>query len=93
MEQPMPTPNTTQAPTTDPAPAPTMDEQYPIHRVRFVNGRTHHRTKRPQDERWWDLLYAACGKTGYQARGFCLGAVTPCKGCQKAISGTTPAAA
>jgi hypothetical protein len=79
-------------PEPDPTPAeptPTMAEQYPIHGVRFVNGRTEHRTNRPEEHRWHDLLYAACGKTGFLARGFCLGAVTPCKGCRKAIYGTT----
>jgi hypothetical protein len=70
-----------------------MDELYPIHGVRFVNGRTEHRTKRPDEERWWDLLEAACGKTGYQARGFGLGPVTPCRGCHKAIYGTPELAA
>ncbi|MFJ8158503.1 hypothetical protein [Streptomyces sp. NPDC094468] len=65
-----------------------MAEQYPIHGVRFVKGRTEHRTKRPEDERWWDLLEAACGKTGFMARGFGLGPVTPCQGCHRAIYGT-----
>jgi hypothetical protein len=67
-----------------------MDELYPIKRVRFVKGRTYHRTKRPADERWWDLLEAACGKTGYLERGWCRGPITPCRGCNKAIDGTNP---
>jgi hypothetical protein len=62
-----------------------MAELYPIKQVRFVKGRTYHRTKRPDDERWWDLLEAACGKTGYLERGFPLGAITPCRGCVKAV--------
>ena len=62
-----------------------MAEQYPIKKVRFVNGRTYHRTKRPEGERWWDLLEAACGKVGYLERGFPLGTLRPCRGCQKAI--------
>jgi len=66
-------------------PAPSMAELYPIKRVRFVKGRTWHRTKRPADERWWDLLEAACGKTGYLERGFPLGTITPCRGCAKAL--------
>lgn len=76
------------------APAPPVSEQYPIRDVRFVGGRTHHRTRRPDDERWWDLLYAACGKTGYLASGYSLGAIRECRGCAKAISdqtGTEPA--
>lgn len=67
----------------------TTTETYPIHKVRFVNGRSYHRTKRPQDERWWDELEAACGKRGYLARGWSIGSATgrigPCRGCQKAL--------
>lgn len=66
-------------------PAPTVAELYPIENVRFVNGRTHHRTRRPVDERWWDLLEAACGKTGYLCRGYPLGAIRECRGCTRAI--------
>lgn len=68
------------------APAPTLAEQYPIRNVRFVSGRTHHRTRRPADERWWDLLEAACGKTGHLARGYSLGPVRECRGCAQAIA-------
>jgi hypothetical protein len=67
------------------APAPTIAEQYPIKKVRFIKGRTYHHTRRPADERWWDLLEAACGKTGYLERGYPLVAITPCKGCVKAL--------
>jgi hypothetical protein len=67
-------------------PAPTVAELYPIENVRFVNGRTHHRTKRPVDERWWDLLEAACGKTGWLATGYSLGAIRECRGCARALS-------
>jgi hypothetical protein len=62
-----------------------MADLYPIKQVRFVKGRTYHRTKRPDGERWWDLLEAACGKTGYLERGFPLGAITPCRGCTRAV--------
>ncbi|MDH2390063.1 hypothetical protein QCN29_14935 [Streptomyces sp. HNM0663] len=48
-----------------------------IRHIRFVNGRTHHRTRRPDDQRWWDLLEAACGgKRGYLPRGFTLGGIS-----------------
>lgn len=67
------------------APAPPIADQYPIERVRFVNGRTYHRTRRPEDERWWDLLEAACGKTGHLARGYTTGAITACRGCQTVV--------
>jgi hypothetical protein len=66
-------------------PAPTLAELYPIRDVRFVNGRTHHRTKRPDDERWWELLEAACGKTGYLCRGYPGGAIRECRGCARAV--------
>lgn len=66
-------------------PAPTVAEQYPVRDVRFVGGRTHHRTRRPEDERWWDLLEAACGKTGYLCRGYPNGAIRPCRGCARAV--------
>jgi hypothetical protein len=66
-------------------PAPTLAEQYPAKGVRFVNGRTHHRTRRPDDERWWDLLEAACGKTGRLARGYPGGAIKACRGCARAV--------
>jgi hypothetical protein len=71
--------------TAETAPAPTLAELYPIENVRFVNGRTHHRTKRPDDERWWDLLEAACGKTGFLCRGYPGGRIRPCRGCTRAI--------
>lgn len=67
-----------------------LAEQYPIKRVRFVNGRTHHRTRRPDDERWWDLLHAACGKTGYLCRGYPSGAVRECRGCVRAVGDDQP---
>jgi hypothetical protein len=66
-------------------PAPTLAELYPIENVRFVNGRTYHRTKRPDDERWWDLLEAACGKSGFLCRGYPGGAIRECPGCARAI--------
>lgn len=66
-------------------PALSVADEFPIRDVRFVNGRTHHRARRPADERWWDLLEAACGKSGYLARGYSLGAVRECRSCTKAI--------
>jgi hypothetical protein len=66
-------------------PAPPAADEFPIRQVRFVGGRTHHRTRRPDDERWWDLLEAACGKTGYLARGYPMGAIKECGGCRKAV--------
>lgn len=65
------------------APVTTPSDLFPIHRVRFRGGRTFHRTKRPAD--WYDLLEAACGKSGYGASGYSLGAVGLCGGCQRAI--------
>jgi hypothetical protein len=67
-----------------------MAELYPIKRVRFVNGRTYHRTRRPADNRWWDLLEAACGKTGYKTDAYTFGAITACRGCQRAINADQP---
>ena len=72
------------------APAVPLAEQHPIRGVRFVNGRTHHRTRRPDGERWWDLLHAACGKTGYLRRGYTNGAIRECRGCAKAIDDDQP---
>lgn len=66
-------------------PAPSVADEFPIRGVRFVNGRTGHRTKRPDGERWWDLLEAACGKTGYLCRGYTLGPIRECPGCTRAI--------
>ncbi|MEU5477459.1 hypothetical protein [Streptomyces mirabilis] len=69
-------------------PAPTLAELYPAKGVRFVNGRTHHRTKPPVDQRWYeDPLEAACGKTGWLARGYPGGAIRECRGCARALSG------
>ncbi|MFE2486035.1 hypothetical protein ACFXGR_22595 [Streptomyces mirabilis] len=67
-------------------PAPTLAELYPIEKVRFVGGRTYHRTKPPDDERWWDQLEAACGKTGFLCRGYPGGAVRECRGCARALA-------
>lgn len=69
------------------APAVPLAEQYPIRNVRFVNGRTSHRTRRPDDERWWDLLHAACGKSGYLCRGYPNRPVRDCRGCERAVGG------
>lgn len=67
------------------APAPLLGDEFPMRGVRFVNGRTGHRTRRPDDERWWELLEAACGKSGYLADGYILGAVRECRECAKAV--------
>lgn len=68
------------------APAPTLAAGFPVRNVRFVNGRTHHRTRRPVDNRWYeDPLEAACGKTGWLARGYSLGAIRECPGCAAAV--------
>lgn len=72
------------------APAPSVADEFPIRGVRFVNGRTRHRTRRPDDNRWWDLLEAACGKTGYQARGYPGRPATDCRGCAAAIGDDQP---
>lgn len=70
-------------------PAPSVADLYPIRGVRFVNGRTHHRTKRPDGEQWWELLEAACGKTGYLCSGYSSGTVRDCRGCQKVVEAQT----
>jgi hypothetical protein len=67
-------------------PAPTVAEQFPARDVRFVNGRTHHRTRRPVDNRRYeDPLEAACGKVGWLARGYPSGAIRECGGCARAV--------
>lgn len=67
------------------APARTPADEYPCRGVRFVNGRTEHRVRRPDGDRWWDLLHAACGKSGYQATGYGRGPVRDCRGCARAV--------
>ncbi|MEU1497284.1 hypothetical protein [Streptomyces sp. NPDC005732] len=72
---------------------PTADE-FPVRGARFVGGRTEHRTRMPVDQRWHqDQLEAACGKTGWLARGYTNGAVRPCAGCEAAVSQPTERAA
>jgi hypothetical protein len=67
--------------------APTMAEQFPVRDIRFVNGRTSHRTRRPVDNRWYeDPLEAACGKTGWLARGYPGGAIRECPRCVRAVA-------
>ncbi|WP_020135063.1 hypothetical protein [Streptomyces sp. 351MFTsu5.1] len=75
------------------APTPTAAEQYPIRGVRFVNGRTTHRVQRPVDNRWWDLLQAACGNSGYKTDAYTLGQIRAgkipaCRGCETAVGET-----
>lgn len=67
------------------APAPALADEFPIPGVRFVGGRTEHHVRRPEDQRWWDLLEAACGKTGFQATGYGRGPVRECRGCAGAV--------
>jgi hypothetical protein len=67
-------------------PAPSIAEQFPVRDVRFVNGRTTHRTRRPVDNRWYeDPLEAACGKTGWLARGYPNRPTRECPGCARAM--------
>ncbi|MEV7034610.1 hypothetical protein AB0N99_30815 [Streptomyces sp. NPDC093272] len=68
-------------------------DEFPIAGVRFVNGRTRHRVRRPVDQRWWDLLYAACGKTGHKTDAYVLGTVRDCTGCEAAVRGDSAQAA
>lgn len=74
--------------TTPPAPSPA--DEFPVKGVRFVNGRTEHRVRRPVDNRWWDLLQAACGKTGYKTDAYTFGAISPCRGCERAVGADQP---
>lgn len=67
------------------APARTVADEYPCRNVRFVNGRTKHRVRRPDGDRWWDLLHAACGKSGYKTDAYVVGAVRDCRGCAQAV--------
>lgn len=67
------------------APAPSLVDEFPIPNVRFVGGRTLHRIRRPEDQRWWGLLHAACGKSGLLASGYVVGAVRECRGCARAV--------
>ena len=73
--------------------APTAADEYPIRGVRFVNGRTRHRVRRPDGQRWWDLLHAACGKSGFQATGYGRGPVAECRGCARAVGAQEQSAA
>jgi hypothetical protein len=66
------------------APAPSMADLFPIRQARFVNGRTWHRVKQPTE--WADVLEAACGKSGYQARGYTANDVRECASCAKAVA-------
>lgn len=68
------------------APAVSAADEYPCRGVRFINGRTEHRVKRPDDNRWWDLLYAACGKTGYKTDAYTFGTIRDCRGCEAAVA-------
>ena len=65
--------------------APSVAADFPIPNVRFVGGRTRHRVQRPDDQQWWQVLYAACGKSGLLAGGYVVGAVGECRGCVAAV--------
>jgi hypothetical protein len=53
--------------------------------VRFAKSRTRHRVRVPDGQRWWDLLHAACGKTGFHATGYGHGPVGECRGCARVV--------
>lgn len=75
------------------SPAQTAADEFPVRNVRFINGRTRHRVRRPDDNRWWDLLHAACGKSGYKTDAYTFGEVRDCRGCENAVEadeGKTP---
>lgn len=65
------------------------DTDFPC-RVRFKQGRTRHYTQQPADQRWWGLLEAACGKTGYAATGYSAADarrdVPDCRACVAAVN-------
>jgi hypothetical protein len=61
------------------ADVPSRMDEYPIHRARFVRGRSFHRIKRPAT--WYDLMEAACGKTGYLCTGSPMRPPGHCTGC------------
>lgn len=68
-------------------------EQFPTRGIRFDKGRTEHYTRRPVGDRWFeDPLEAACGKIGYQARGYTNKPVRPCAACAKAVGEETEGA-
>lgn len=67
------------------APAPALADEFPIGGVRFVGGRTEHRVRRPVDQRWWDLLHAACGKSGHKTDAYTTSKIRPCRGCEIAV--------
>jgi hypothetical protein len=68
------------------APALSPAEEFAGRNVRFVGGRTEHRTRIPADYRWQEeLLEAACGKKGWLARGYTNKPVRPCAACAKAV--------
>lgn len=66
--------------------APTGAAEFPVRGVRFVNGRTRHQVRRPDDNRWWDLLEAACGKTGYKTDAYTFGEIRDCRGCEAVVN-------
>lgn len=70
-----------------PVPVQSPAEEFPVRGVRFVGGRTRHRVRRPRDQRWWDLLHAACGKSGHKTDAYTRGVVRDCPGCEAAVGG------
>ena len=74
------------------APAVPLAKQYPAS-VRFRQGRTLHRVRVPDEQRWWTLLEAACGKTGYKTDAYTFGTIRDCRDCAQAIAGDNQQAA
>lgn len=70
------------------APALPPAKEFPT-AVRFRNGRTRHRVRVPDEQQWWTLLEAACGKTGYSADAW-LPNVPDCRACAQAVAEQTP---
>ena len=70
------------------APALPPAKEFPA-AVRFRNGRTLHRVRVPDGQRWWTLLEAACGMTGYKTE-WNFKEVRDCRACVKAVAEQTP---
>lgn len=70
------------------APPLSLADEFPC-RVRFTQGRVRHHTRQPDEQRWWELLEAACGKTGCAATGYSAAdarrEVPDCRGCVAAV--------
>ncbi|WP_406170308.1 hypothetical protein OIE52_39255 [Streptomyces canus] len=66
-------------------PAVPLAKQYPAS-VRFRQGRTLHRVRVPDEQQWWTLLEAACGKTGRKTDAWIFTDVRDCRGCAQAVA-------